>query len=49
MWNKIRKILGMLTDILTSGRKAGLWSENQGPKPISSEKPHDPSFPNLKQ
>ena len=46
MWSKIRKVLGFLTDILTSGRKAGLWSEGQKVDPKGS--PHNPVFPDVK-
>ena len=28
----IRKILGKITDALTAGRAAGLWSKGKGPK-----------------
>lgn len=49
MWSKIRKILGVLTDLLTSGRKAGLWNEKPGiGKPPSLGSPHDPGFPDVK-
>jgi len=27
MWNKIKKILGLITDILTVGRSKGWWDK----------------------
>lgn len=42
MWQKIRKILGKLTDWLTKGREYGLWSEGH------KGKPHDPTFPKVR-
>lgn len=47
MWSKIKKILGILTDILTTGREAGLWSKKDGPT-VTKGNPHDPGFPDLK-
>lgn len=40
-WQKVRKILGWLTDILTAGRAAGLWRKKHGPQ-SRPEKPHRP-------
>lgn len=31
MLSKIRKILGVLTDVLKKGRDLGLWSKGRGP------------------
>lgn len=36
----VRKVLGLLTDWLTAGRKAGLWSEKPGANPKGT--PHQP-------
>lgn len=36
-----RKVLGAITDVLTAGRSAGLWSEKQGGA-AQMEKPHRP-------
>ena len=48
-WAVIRSILGKLTDILTLGRAAGLWTEKQNTGPISIGNPHDPTFPDQKK
>ena len=29
MWSKIKKVLGVLTDLLLIGRNKGLWSKDQ--------------------
>jgi hypothetical protein len=44
MWQKLRKILGILTDILIKGREAGAWSETHqiGDNSGTLEKPHEP-------
>jgi hypothetical protein len=41
MWSKIRKVLGVITDALLIGRKAGWWSKKHGP---SSNAPTPPDF-----
>ena len=39
----VRKVLGKITDILTAGRAAGLWSEKQGIGGASDKgSPHRP-------
>lgn len=30
MWQKLAKVIGILTDLLTVGRKAGWWEKKQG-------------------
>ena len=38
MWNKIRQILGALTDILLIGRKQGWWKRRGGIPPTPGMK-----------
>lgn len=45
--SKVFKVLGKLTDILSKGRDAGLWTENPS-VPGKLGKPHDPTFPDVK-
>ena len=33
IWIPVRRILGILTDLLTIGRAQGWWSKRFGPKP----------------
>jgi hypothetical protein len=47
MWQKIRLVLGALTDLLLLGRKGGLWSEKQGP--LNGGSPHHDPFKEYKK
>lgn len=39
LWSKVRKVLGLLTDVLTFGRGKGWWSEHQTVTPPQLEDP----------
>lgn len=44
MWGKLKKVLGILTDVLTYGRGRGWWSRRGGPYAPDQKRSKDPSI-----